>query len=104
MSYVYLYAQASDIMTRFDFDRVHTVMEALNWTWAFSPTGVPSTDELKSSAYELLCMAVDGYANQTNKDVGYYVSTGGFTAEVVTYSQSKPNLQLSFCVESREGR
>ena len=41
-----------DIIENFDFKRVHSVMEHLNWKWI--DKGVPSIDDLKDTARHLL--------------------------------------------------
>ena len=70
-----------DIMDNFDFDRVQTAMEALDWQWAGK--GIPSIDELKETAVYLLKGAsrlrlgeyLDSYWEE-----GIINSTGGFQA------------------------
>lgn len=97
-----MYKQISNVMERFDFAQVEKVMKFLDWKWASVAYQVPTVDQLKSCAYELLSSAVDGYEKQENKSIGFYASTGGFVAEVVTFAQATPRLKLSFYVESIE--
>jgi hypothetical protein len=64
------------ILEEFNFERVHTAMEALNWWWYNTGGKVPSIEELKRTANGLLT------------DVAYakhykYISTGGFEASYV---------------------
>ena len=101
-----LLGQVSDIMVRFDFEQVHKVMTFLDWKWVLlGPTAcaIPTIEDLKACAFDLLSTAVEGYEEQENKDIGYYVSTGGFVAEVVTCAGASPRMQLSFYVESKDG-
>jgi hypothetical protein len=46
-----------DIMDNFDFNRVQTAMEALDWRWASE--GVPSIKQLKETAVYLLKSAAE---------------------------------------------
>ena len=70
-----------DIMDNFEFDKVQTAMEALDWQWAGK--GIPSIDELKETAVYLLKGAsrlrlgeyLDSYWEE-----GIINSTGGFQA------------------------
>jgi len=70
-----------DIMDNFEFDKVQTAMEALDWQWAGK--GIPSIDELKETAVYLLKSAaelrLDAYLN-SHWEQGIISSTGGFQA------------------------
>jgi hypothetical protein len=100
--------QISQIMDRFNFKRVHQTMVALNWTWASARcpntdrSTVPSIEQIKSAAYELLHCAATGYEGCSDQKSGFSVSTGGFTARVVVFSEAPPRLQLSFYVEEAD--
>lgn len=85
-----------DIMANFDFDKVHGIMEMLDWKWALSRRGVPTVDELKTEAYRLL---VDAALEKTN------VATGGFRAVYEECGQGDPDpyIGLEFIVEECEG-
>jgi hypothetical protein len=48
-----------EILDEFDFEKVHKVMVALNWTW-HSNDGVPSIGDLRRAARELLNDLVRG--------------------------------------------
>ena len=64
-----------DILENFDFDKVEDVMKYLGWKWyttVNSDSKVPSKDELRDKAKELLTIAVKEHAT---------VSSGGFSAE-----------------------
>ena len=82
-----------DIMERFDFEKVHAIMKNLDWKWAFSEDGVPTTVELKNEAHRLL---VEACYEETN------VSTGGFRA-VYEWDDDEPYVGLEFIVEECEG-
>lgn len=60
-----------EILDYFDFDRVHTVMKALDWGWATCNNKVPSIEELKENAKYLLREAWERKSS---------VATGGFYA------------------------
>jgi hypothetical protein len=64
------------ILKNFDFERVHTAMEALNWGWYGTGRKAPSIDQLKETAERLLTDLV--YAKDYK-----YASTGGFEASYV---------------------
>jgi len=78
-------AMIKDIMDNFDFDRVHRVMEYLEWEW-YSCDGVPSTYSLIKKAEWLL---KEAYAKNTT------IAYGGFMA-----SMENDSLSLSFVLES----
>jgi len=70
-----------DIMDNFDFIKVQTVMEALNWQWAGK--GVPSIKQLKETAVYLLKGAAElrlGDYLESYWEQGIINSTGGFQA------------------------
>ena len=74
--------QIDAILDSFDFEQVHKVMTAINWTW--SEDGVPDIYELRKTVRQLL----KDIQNQDLKRI----STGGFTVD------KNPNniLELSF--------
>jgi len=58
------------IIQNFDFHKVHKVMEIVDWQWA--ENGVPTIDELRKQARELL---------EDVREKGYaYIRCGGFAA------------------------
>ena len=86
-----------DIMRDFDFQKVHDVMEQLDWKWAtISGYGVPTIDEMKYEANRLL---IDACIERT------CVSTGGFRAVYDECGQGDPDpyIGLEFIVEECEG-
>lgn len=84
--------QINDIMCRFNFGRVLTVMHAINWRWRGQ---VVEINDLKRTAVYLMDHAVQSY--HTNR-AWSSTSTGGFTARVDHYGAGV-RLSLAFSVE-----
>jgi hypothetical protein len=89
------------ILENFDFHRANEVMTVLNWHWY--GIGIPSIDQLRDRARELLNDVVDGINKKTddypNQAAHYYVATGGFYVDGSKYPDSpKLYLRLSFQV------
>lgn len=61
------------ILKHFDFEQVHDVMEHLNWCWKDTDGKVPSIDQLKDLAKQLLNEVAE-------KNEFYSLSTGGLKA------------------------
>ncbi len=97
-----LHNQISDIMDRFDFEKVLGVMHFLNWRWLGEPV---TLERLKSQANELLWQAANGY-NQLGKlkEHGYSVATGGFIARVEHFANGDARLNLTFYIDEVSGR
>lgn len=70
-----------EVLSSFDFEKVHKTMVFLNWTWYFKE--VPNLLELKYTAQELLeevcerCLK----SKKTSRDIPYIIMTGGFRVE-----------------------
>jgi len=81
------------IMQEFSFDRVETVMKALNWHWARSK-GVPDIVTIRNEARRLL----EEVSERLNVHKDYQIGCGGFevTGEVV---EGHKLLTLKFVVE-----
>lgn len=75
--------QVNAIIDEFDFQKVHKVMQCLEWEWF--DTGIPSVEDLKRKARELL----------ENVEPKHITATGGFRASM----DSENCLELSFVVE-----
>lgn len=84
-----LYKQVNSLLDEVDFDKIHTVMETLNWTWKSIDDTVPSTLDLYVAARDLLYDAIENGS----------ASTGGFYAECIEEEDNKAELSLKFCVE-----
>lgn len=90
-----LQRKVDDIMLNFDFEKVHDVMDHLDWRWLGDSTP-PSKETLRRAARELL----EGACSERTD-----ISTGGFRA---VYSEDgtdddDPYLGLEFIVEDCEG-
>ena len=77
----------------YDFERVHKVMETLNWTWA-SSGGVPSVDELKEQAVDLL---IECFQQTEKNKKDCLMATGGFEA-CSYYEDGKIDFELRFVI------
>ena len=86
--------QVNDIMNRFNFARVLTVMHAINWTWRGK---VVEVNELKSTAIYLMDQVSRAYFD--NGNVWASVSTGGFVARIEN-QKGVPRMSLTFSVET----
>lgn len=64
------------LLDRFDFVKVHTIMEQLDWQWHFTSTDrhVPSVEELRAVATEYVRKVVNGETSS--------IRGGGLRAEV----------------------
>lgn len=91
-----LYSKIDEVMERFDFDKVHRVMEFLKWTWV---NGTPTVSELRSTALQCLDTAVLEYDKQGCPRSGMNVSTGGFEATVRVFASGREEVQLVFYVD-----
>lgn len=78
----------------YDFERVHKVMETLNWTWA-SADGVPSVDELKEEAVDLLIRCFQ-QSEKNKKDC--LMATGGFEACSYYKEDGEIDFELRFVI------
>lgn len=93
-----------DIMDNFEWGKVRSVMVCLNWKWAFSKShdGIPSIDELKKFALDLLLNAAKEKTD---------ISSGGFRAvyeDAEVYEDADDEnkeqfIQLEFIVADYEG-
>ena len=70
-----LYKQRDFIMDTFDFRKVSTVMEFLQWDWA-SANGVPEEWEIRQKARQLMNSVITSALKQPLTPHG--LSTGGF--------------------------
>ena len=93
-----LYQQRHKILERFDFTRVQQTMDALNWGW-MGEASPPSMREIENQADYIMQTAISSY---TEGDPFRSVSSGGFTALILTYDAG-PKLSLMFCAEQRSG-
>jgi hypothetical protein len=92
-----LYNGADEIMERFDFHKVRSVMVFLNWTWA--GMGIPSIEELKRTAHHVLFEAIAEYERKGCPDTGMDCSTGGFVASISVFASGTREINLLFYVD-----
>ncbi len=62
-------------LLNFDFDKVEKVMQVLNWHWCTASEGIPSADEIKDVAKNLLINTIERYEKSMRHK---YTATGGF--------------------------
>ena len=95
------YDMVNEILAHFDFQAVNQTMKALNWTWA-TVEGVPTIQQLKESAEERMCNAIDQVLSKKNKEsheVAWISATGGFKAMAWKTKKGKlAKVQLEFIV------
>jgi hypothetical protein len=82
-----------DILDEFDFDRVHKVMEFLDWGWTDGsrPLEVPTIGQLRKRARTLLRSLIGKEDNGT--------ATGGFWVTKKTFD-GEPFYRLQFVLSS----
>ena len=86
------------IMDWFCFEKVHTVMKALDWKW-YQSGGTPEIGETRKFARSLIRDCVNGMIH--NQKSEYVVQCGGFS--VRTYKElydEKVYIELAFVVTS----
>ena len=83
-----------DVIEKFNFERVHVAMVALDWAWQTTEGNglvVPSVAKLKAAARDLLRKAINHK----------YIATGGFVARYLPKVDDEPEqFTLQFIVES----
>lgn len=82
-----------DCIADFDFEKVHKVMEFLDWKWAKNDK-VPDIQEMKEHVKSLFDDAV--FACFENNEESYHVESGGFEVFIERYWDDK-NKQSFFC-------
>jgi len=85
-----------NIMDNFDFEKVHRVMEYLDWKWAgIDGYGVPNIYELRKRARMLIKEAV----KDLERDKECNISTGGFCVSAWRAPEDdKVFIKLSFVI------
>lgn len=92
--------QKAYIMENFDFDRVHRVMAALNWSWAAEAQVPPPIGALKETAERMIDTCIQEMDRRDGHDM--YVGTGGFVARIYRFSNGN-QLSLAFEAASYDG-
>lgn len=67
-----------ETMDEFDYNKVQSVMEDLNWYWA-TISGVPTVADLKRRSREMLLESIEWVLKHRSY---YYTATGGFEVTV----------------------
>lgn len=90
--------QINQLLSGFDFDKVHKVMKHLGWTWhdSVEEDGVPNHAELVIAAQRYLSNVYDSmvYCSENS------VSSRGFCVHAKKYDDGEILLELKFVVES----
>ena len=90
--------QINQLLSGFDFDKVHKVMKNLGWTWhdSVEEDGVPNHAELVIAAQRYLSDVYDsmGYCSENS------ASSRGFCVHAKKYDDGEILLELKFVVES----
>lgn len=89
-------SKIDSIMENFDFDKVQSVMDYLDWKWVGTKNGVPDVGEIEESAKRML---IDAAFEETT------ISSGGLkvTYENDSENQGDPFIQLEFILTDCEG-
>ena len=103
----------SEVMRRYDFNKVHRVMQMLDWKWHNSDGtyAVPTLQQLQGNAEKLILhvckhyisdmmlrsFGPDGYQTRT-------LSSGGFSATLRLFDDGDTEVELRFEVESADSR
>ena len=86
------YDTIMNCLDEFDFERVHSVMNYLNWTWA-DDNAVPDVLALRKHCRKYLQEVVRGALEHN----GFYITaTGGFRYEAKLYEDGFLWLRMSF--------
>lgn len=87
-----------EVLDNFDFERVHKVMELLEWTWVTKKKEhkIPSVKKMKKHAGELIDNALKGLKKSGLEQ--YSISTGGFEA-CAFHGEEGIEVGLRFIVE-----
>lgn len=87
-----------EILNNFDFEKVHRVMEFLNWTWVTKKNGrkIPSVKKMKKRASLLIDEALKSL--KKSEVTEYSAETGGFEAYAF-YGEEGLEITLKFVVD-----
>ena len=97
----YCIKEIFETMNYFDFEKVHKTMEFLNWGWAVeNGTIVPSIEEIRRKAFELLCEVAEYADNLDEEMTDRVIGTGGFEAKIFLNENDMPEFELKFVLES----
>jgi hypothetical protein len=85
-----------NIIMYFKWEKVHTAMVALNWTWHDSGGEVPTTEMLFRCAVDLLH---DAYNRAEKEKCDCSSRTGGFHARAIVDDETKEIIELRLTFE-----
>ena len=80
--------------TILDYDKIHKVMDFLNWTWYDTDNYTPEVYEIRNKAHEMLREAYDRFWEEYSKDgklEEFYISSGGLKASYRYYDDDDVN-------------
>jgi hypothetical protein len=88
-----------DIINNFDFQKVHDVMNHLDWAWY--PYGTPTVDELRFAARERIESVIKNCLLDAKPDQEYISSSGGLKATAIKDDYGQITfLELEFVLTS----
>ena len=87
-----LIEHTESLMETFDWEKVHQVMTALNWTW--TNVGIPDINDMKEKVQELM--------SSVHGKNGYTVSSGGFMVSYYTLPNDRDTFRVLFAVTKRD--
>ena len=90
--------QINQLLSGFDFDKVHKVMKNLGWTWydSVEEDAVPNHAELVIAAQRYLSDVYDSMTYCSERTC----YSGGFCVHAKKYDDGEISLELKFVVES----
>ena len=83
-----------DTATTLDYDKIHRVMDFLNWTWYDTSEDVPEPCEIREKAHKMLREAYDIFWEEYSKDGSLeecFFSCGGIKASYRYYDDDDVN-------------
>lgn len=103
-----------EVMEFFDFEKAHSVYEAMGWKWfngPHIPSAVPTLAQIKEAAYEMLQSAIEERhiisSEGPFKYKNAFSSSGGLRAEAVSFrndaGKKVRRLSLYFIAVQAEG-
>ena len=95
-----LYDARDETLEYFNFEHVHKVMKALDWTWVVqgsdSQLEVPSYPKIILKANSLITSTIESFIEDSQDSYFYSTNSGGFKATVQEYSNGQVTVSLEF--------
>ena len=85
-----------NIIENFDWEKVHKVMDFLNWTWVTTDNEVPTIGKLVNSSHRLL---LEAYEGALREKTDFSIGTGGFRARAIVNEKTKEIFELQLVFE-----